>query len=104
LSVAITNQIDEKTEGKIIFTASDYLLDDSANQSVSGGNHDYILNGVNWLCEHESGITIHTKSLDNAKLVLTAAQTNFWSLITMVLLPVVVIVTGIVVWLRRRKK
>lgn len=104
LSVAITNKINDETEGKIIFTASDYLLDDSANQSVSGGNHDYILNAINWLCEHKSGITIHTKSLDSAKLVLTAAQTNFWSLITMVLLPVVVIITGIVVWLRRRKK
>lgn len=104
LSVAITNKIDDSTEGKIIFTASDYLLDDGANQSVSGGNHDFILNAISWLCEHESSITIHSKSLDSAKLVLTAAQINFWSIVTMIILPLFVIVIGVVVWFRRRKK
>ncbi len=104
LSVALTNTIDADTESKIILTASDYLLDDSANQSVSGGNYDYILNAISWLCEHESSITIHTKSLESAKLVLTASQTNFWSIITMILLPLIVIITGIVIWVRRRKK
>ncbi|MFA9378165.1 MAG: GldG family protein [Lachnotalea sp.] len=104
VSVAITNTIDENTESKIVFTASDYLLDDSANQSVSGGNHDFIINAISWLCEHDSGITIHAKSMDSAKLVLTAAQINFWSSNIMILLPLIVIITGIVVWLRRRKK
>lgn len=104
LAVALTNTIDENTESKMILAASDYLLDDSANQSVSGGNYDFILNSISWLCEHESSITIHSKSLDSAMLVLTAAQINFWSLIIMILLPLIVIVTGIVVWLRRRKK
>jgi ABC-2 type transport system permease protein len=104
VSVLITNTIDESTESKIIVTASDYLLDDSANQSVAGGNYDFILNAFGYLCEHESSITIHAKSMDSSKLVLTAAQTNFWSLIIMILLPLIVIVTGIIVWLRRRKK
>lgn len=104
LSVAITNKIDDTTEGKIIFTASDYLLDDSANQSVSGGNRDFILNALNWIAEHESGISIHAKSMDDAKLVLNASQTSFWSMIVMILLPLIIIVTGIVVWYKRRKK
>jgi ABC-2 type transport system permease protein len=104
LSVAISNKIDENTEGKIVFTASDYLLDDSANQSVAGGNQDYVLNAISWVCAHESSITIHSKSLDSAKLVLTAGQTNLWSIVTMILLPLLVIVTGVIVWLKRRKK
>lgn len=104
LAVAITNTIDENTESKIILSTSDYLLDDQANQSVSGGNYDLILNAVSWLCEHESSITIHAKSIDSAKLVLTTSQINFWSSIIMILLPLIVIVTGIVVWLKRRKK
>lgn len=104
LSVAITNTIDDDTESKIIVTASDYLLDDSANKSVAGGNRDFILNSLKWICEQESGITIHAKSIDSEMLVLNAAQINFWSLIIMILLPLIVIVTGIVVWLKRRKK
>lgn len=104
LSVAITNTIDENTESKIILTASNYLLDDSANETVSGGNYDFILNGLNWICEHESKISIHSKSMDSQKLVLNAAQINFWSLIIMILLPLIVIIAGVVVWFRRRKK
>ncbi|WP_099470051.1 GldG family protein [Konateibacter massiliensis] len=104
LSVAITNTIDDSTESKVILTTSDYLMDDSANKTVAGGNHDFILNSFNWLTEHESGITIHSKSMDSAKLVLSAAQVNFWSFVAMILLPLAVVVTGIVVWLRRRKK
>ncbi len=104
LAVAITNTIDDNTESKIILAASDYLLDDSANQTVAGGNRDFILNSLKWICEQESGITIHAKSMDSQKLVLSAAQMNFWSLIIMILLPVVIIVTGIIIWLKRRKK
>lgn len=104
VAVAITNTIDEDTESKIILASSDYLLDDSANQSVAGGNRDFVLNALNWICEQESGITIHAKSLSSQTLVLTAAQINFWSLIIMILLPLIVIVTGIVVWIKRRRK
>lgn len=104
LAVAITNTVDENTKSKMILTASDYLLDDSANQTVAGGNHDFILNALKWICEQESGITIHAKSMDSQKLVLTAAQMNFWSLIIMILLPLLIIITGIIIWLKRRKK
>lgn len=104
LAVAVTDTVDENTKSKIILTASDYLLDDSANQTVAGGNHDFILNALKWICEQESGITIHAKSMDSQKLVLTAAQMNFWSLIIMILLPLLIIITGIIIWLKRRKK
>lgn len=104
LAVAITNTIGENTESKMILATSDYLLDDSANQTVAGGNRDFILNSLKWICEQESTITIHAKSMDSQKLVLNAAQINFWSLIIMILLPLIVIVTGIVIWLKRRKK
>lgn len=104
LAVAITNTIDENTESKIFLAASDYLLDDSANQTVAGGNRDFILNSLKWICEQESGITIHAKSMNSQKLVLSAAQMNFWSLIIMILLPLVIIVTGIIIWIKRRKK
>ncbi|OYO43071.1 hypothetical protein CG709_20315, partial [Lachnotalea glycerini] len=104
LSVVITNTIDENTESKIILTGSDYLLDDGANKTVSGGNHDFIINALGYLCEHESSISIHSKSIDSQKLVLTAAQINFWTTIIMILLPLAVVITGIIVWFRRRKK
>lgn len=104
LAVAITNTIDENTKSKIFLAASDYILDDSANQTVAGGNRDFVLNSLKWICEQESSITIHAKSMDSQKLVLSAAQINFWSLIIMILLPLLVIATGIIIWLKRRKK
>lgn len=33
------------------------------NMRISGGNQDFFLNCVNWMCGQESGISIHAKSV-----------------------------------------
>lgn len=98
-----TKKLKDK-ESHLLYLASTNFFEDNINQLVAGANEDFAINGLSWMCEHESGIAIHSKRLDTQKLVLTAGQVNFWSLLFMIVIPISVIIAGIVVWLRRRRK
>lgn len=104
LAAAVTNSIDDDTQSNFIYVSSPYLLDENLDSMVSGGNSEFIINCLGWLCEHESSITIHAKSMDSETLVLTAAQSNSISIFLMVIVPLAIIIVGLVIWLRRRKK
>ena len=51
-----------------------------------------------------SSISIPSKSMQLSYLTLTSANVNLWSIITIAVLPVLFLVTGGVIWLKRRKK
>lgn len=103
VGVASTKTL-EDGESNLIYVASSYFLKDDVNQEVSGANEDLAINGFSWMCDHESSIAIHSKSLDVDYLVLTAGQVSFWTLLLMFVIPIATIIAGVVVWLRRRRK
>lgn len=104
LAVAVTNTINDKTKSNLIYVTSQALFDDSLDTAVSGGNSEFIRNTLGWLCQHESSIAIHAKSMDSEKLVVTAAQISTVSGFFVIIVPVGIIIIGFVVWLRRRKR
>lgn len=103
VAVAVTKTLDEG-ESNLIYVSSSYFFDDTINKQVAGANQDFIINGFGWMCQHESGIAIHAKSLEIEYLVLTAGQVSFWTLLLMFTIPIATIVLGLVIWLRRRRK
>jgi len=66
------------------------------------GNRDLFLNMLNWLSADEDLISIRPKEPEDRRLTLSRQQMAriFWS--TVVGLPLVIIVAGVVVWWRRR--
>ena len=84
----------------VVFGDSDIV---SNAQIKNLGNSDLFLNSINWLAEKEKLISIGPKSVDTAKVILSAKQMRliFWS--TIAGLPFLAIVMGVVVWWRRRK-
>lgn len=64
------------------------------------------MNMINTLADKDNaGITIEGKSMQNAELGITDATTkNTLFVIFVIVVPVAVLVTGIVMWLRRRNK
>ncbi len=89
---------------QIVWVSSSYLTDDSANQSVSGGNEDFFLNCVSWLCGSESGISIHTKSLDTEYLTIPSGTASLLTALAVVIIPAAFLAFGIVIWYRRKKR
>lgn len=104
LAVAITDTIDDDTTSNILWVSSAYLLDDTINSKVSGGNQDLFLNALNWMCQQEDSISIHAKSLDTEYLTMSAGTGTFLSVLTIGVIPLAYLAIGICIWVRRRHR
>ena len=103
LAVAITDEIDDETESNIVWISSEYITDESADAMVSGGNMDFFLNCVSWICGEREGIAIHAKSLQSEYLTLTSAQASRLSIVLIAVIPIAVLAAGIYIYVRRRR-
>jgi hypothetical protein len=107
--LALSSSTRNNAEGGII--KAHVLVCGSAaawNSSILGNiniaNSGYFLDLLGRLAGREDQIYIEDKTLGFSNLNITAAQLIILSLIFIVLVPLAVLVTGIVVWLRRRHR
>lgn len=64
---------------------------------------NYLLNTVvNWMQDKKDETTIESKLITQKALSVTSGQTSVIGIMLMALLPLIIIGTGFVVWLRRR--
>lgn len=68
------------------------------------GNSDLFLNTVNWLMRDEDMISIRPRVAKEGKLNLTSRDQNLFFVATVVLVPLIVLISGVVVWFRRRNR
>lgn len=104
LATAITDILDEQTQSKLVIVTTPYISNAQIDTYVAGGNYDFLLNAVSFLCEHESMISIRGKDIYSASLVVTSGQAVAWMFVLMIIIPVALLVTGFVVWVRRRRR
>lgn len=93
---------DEKEMRLVAVGDSDF----SNNRSFEfSGNGNFFLNAVAWLVGDESLISIRpTKAAGiSGRLMMTPRQVQLLFLLTIVVTPLVIIGSGIIVWLRRRR-
>jgi ABC-type uncharacterized transport system involved in gliding motility auxiliary subunit len=84
----------------VVFGDSDFAANIYAGQS---GNGNLFLNVVNYLAEESDLIAIKPKDPEDRRVTLTAKQGKMIFWLTLVIMPVSVIATGVVVYFRRRK-
>ncbi|WP_105618222.1 GldG family protein [Vallitalea okinawensis] len=105
VAVAVTednyNDIENTTlTSKLVVVSTSAIMEDSLIAST--GNLDFLINGANWLSDQEDSISILPKSEMLERLVLDQTQALLYAGFFIILLPLIVIVYGISVWLRRR--
>ena len=66
------------------------------------GNRDLFMNTVNWLAQQENLISIRPRDPADRRLTLTAAQFTMMFWLSIVLVPGLVMGTGVYTWWRRR--
>jgi len=89
-----------KPEARIaVFGDSDFASNGYYNLS---GNGNLFLNTVNWLTQEEDLISIQSKTSSPRTIQLSPAQGRLLFFVSVVILPLVVLITGISVWVRRR--
>lgn len=89
---------------KLVVFSTPYLVDESAVSKYNISNVDLLVNSIGYMCEHETSVTIDAKSMTVETITPTAASVNMQSIFFVILLPAGLLITGIVIWLRRRKK
>ena len=91
---------EEEPEGRVVAVGSSGF---ASNYGLSlGGNRDLLLNMMNWLSSDEDLISIRPRDPESTPVDLTSGEMSRIFLGSLVLLPLVIIVTGIWTWWGRR--
>lgn len=103
LATAVEKTVDDVTS-KLVVIGSESLFDSQVNSAVSGANYTFLMNIFSQFSEHKTTTAIASKSLTYEALSVTAAQAILWRNILMLLLPAALVVAGVVIWFRRRRR
>lgn len=104
LAAAAVYTIDDDTSTHVVWVSSATIADDSVNTQVSGGNQDFFLNALGWMCEHEDSISIHSKSLDYEYLTIGSGTASMLSVVIVGIIPILYLSIGICIWIRRKRR
>lgn len=93
-----------KDETRLVLIGDSDFVSNNILNSVRGafGNADLFVNAINWLAEEESLIAIGPKPPDVRHMAMTPSQMRLVLYSSAIALPLVVLITGGVVWWRRR--
>ena len=95
---------DDNGGGTAIVYSSNYIFNDNANQMVSGSNLNLFNGTVSALVNTDSSISIPVKEYADASLTIATSTGVTLTIFFDILLPIVILASGLVIWLRRRKK
>lgn len=88
-------------KSRVVVVGSSSWISNSA-LSYPTANRDLALNIVNWLTADESLISIPTKEPEDRRIVLSGRQMNMVALLSVIVLPLIVVLSGFAVWWKRR--
>ena len=94
----------EEGDTRFLWVSSASLLQDQTNAQVSGGNQDFFLNSLNYICSQEESISIHAKSLSYEYLTMSSSTAARLSVLVVFLIPAAVLATGIIIRIRRKRR
>lgn len=89
---------------KLIVTGNGSFMNSDAISATNGTNLDFTINSLNWLQDKKDSISIRPKDLTAPYLIMNDFQKLALSGVVVILIPALVMIIGIVVWLRRRHR
>lgn len=104
LAVAITDTIDSETESHIVWISSSSLVDEWNNTKISGGNQDFFINVLGWMCDHEESIAIHSKSMAYDMLTIDEGTASMLTVAVVGIIPAAYLIIGICIFVRRKRR
>jgi ABC-type uncharacterized transport system involved in gliding motility auxiliary subunit len=98
LGVAASRTEGDNEARLVVIGDSDF----ATNRFAQEGNPDLFMNSINWLSKDEDLISIRPKSQTDRRVSMTEADQNqlFW--ITLILMPLATIGSGVYIWWKRR--
>jgi ABC-type uncharacterized transport system involved in gliding motility auxiliary subunit len=104
LAAAVSKVVDAKNnkEMRAVVFCSSSLLNNQLIAEPRYGDKDLILNAAAWLKGTPEEITIHPKEMVEGPITITQNQKMITIVLVMIIIPGIVLIIGIVVWMRRR--
>lgn len=103
VAFAVTETLDGKVANAVVFATPIFLDESFISYS---GNLNLFLNSLKWMCDLEENISVvETKSLsDNGSLEVASTAFIVWGSVLTVAIPLAVLVTGVVIYVKRKKR
>lgn len=98
LSAVATLSNQDGKQSNIMVTGTSTLIDEQMLQL----NKDFFVNSVIWLTDKSEPLNIMPKSLAGPTLVISELAKQLWLIFVVVIMPLIVLLFGFSVWLRRR--
>ena len=92
------------TKSRLCVTGSDQISGSIFMSYSNANNPEFFLNIFNNISGKDDGITIKAKTFSNVTFEMNAQTANVLAVMLCIVIPVLVIVLGIVIWVRRRHR
>jgi hypothetical protein len=93
----------EEVTGKVLVCGSSYTLDTLPLQSDCA-NEELLLNSFNWMSGNTQGVNVEIKTFPQGGLIIENTPKWIWFAALVVIIPLVILVAGIIVFVKRRYK
>jgi len=103
-SKSVYDDNNEKTSSNVVVAGSSFLVDYYMLTQTAYNNGEFMINALNKITGKSNGITIVAKSLDSATITISESQTAVLTTIFVFVVPAIIVVIGIVVFVRRRNR
>lgn len=84
--------------------SSAQIFTDNADNAVAGNNKQLFSNIMSTIASHEISVSVPVKSYDLENLTASSRDIYIFETIVVILVPLALLITGFVIWLKRRKK
>jgi ABC-2 type transport system permease protein len=102
LAVSVTEKYEEEEGTRLVVMGSSGILTPIPPFGQIKGNIEYLLNSISWVNNREETISIRSKSLFKLPLRISGLLSFIYSGVVVIIVPLVVIIIGLVIWLKRR--
>lgn len=105
IAVAVTDKSNNPkvSDAKIIVVANSTFTNEQAISLSNNANLDFFMNSVSWAQGKKDSISVRPKSLEDYTLQVSGLSRLMASAFAVLIIPGVILITGIVVWIKRRK-
>lgn len=104
IGVYVTKNITEEAKTEFLWVTSENILAENANALVSGANYELLTNMVSRMKGEETSISIPSKSYTSESFTVPRLVFFLGFAVSVVIIPLMLIATGLIIWLGRRKK
>ena len=106
IGLDVQQKVDDDNTTELIIYSCQMMFTDDADQMVSGNNSALFSDAITNLVSDsgESTTVIPVKSYDTSTLTVNATVTMLGAIFGIVVIPVLLLIAGIVIWVKRRKR